>query len=104
MSDSDEHEDPQDKQDKSEAGDTEESPRPKRRTKLALAGEDIWMHWTGKPGEHTPPLPSKDLSSSYVKVYLSSMEEAEAYAATGMWELKIPDGALRKTRPPGEEG
>ena len=64
----------------------------------------IWMKWTGPRGASTPPLPSHDLTAAYVLVYISSMEEAESYAQTGMWELKIPDGALRKTRPDVDQG
>lgn len=79
---------------------TEESKAtaPRSRKKKSEA-EEPWMVWKGEEGQHTPPLPSHDLGKGYVLVYITSMEEAEAFAKTGLWELHIPDGELRKTRP-----
>lgn len=65
---------------------------------LPIQGK-AWMVWKGPAGAHTPPLPSRDLGEAEVKLYITSMEMAKQFEQTGMWELHIPDGEIRKTAP-----
>lgn len=88
---------------RSEKSEKAEESRPAR-SKSKSNKPEIWMEWTGPEGAHTPPLPSHDLTKEYVLVYLTSVEEAEGYEATGLWKLHIPDGGLRKTRPDVDQG
>lgn len=66
--------------------------------------DKVWMVWKGTERDHTPPLPSRDLQEADVRRFLLSQEQVDSYVATGLWQSKVPSGALPASVPTEPRG